>query len=240
LVAARGFSRKSECYWLGMASLAQITANRLNALKSTGPRSEEGKAASRFNALKHAASAKSLVIPGEDESALAELAASYHEQFRPIGPEEALLVEKIVAADWTQRRMHRLEAEVLNTLIARQDESEENPVGATFIQDCERPNALQKIFRRREAAGREWSRALGELRRLQLERLAPAPLPVGAVLPPLPEPGSRLSMQPLDRAADPQPSGPRPHVPNGPSQPSVRPAKIGFVFDETTPPAWRL
>ena len=41
-----------------MATPAQIIANRLNALKSTGPRSAEGKAASRFNALKHAASAK--------------------------------------------------------------------------------------------------------------------------------------------------------------------------------------
>jgi hypothetical protein len=176
-----------------MASQAQITANRLNSQKSTGPRSEEGKCASRFNALKHAASAKSLVIPGEDESTFANLAASYHERFQPVGPEEALLVEKIVAADWTQRRMHRLEADVLNTLIARQGESEENPIGAAFIQDCEGPNALQKIFRRREAAGREWSRALAELRRLQYERLAfSAPLPVRAVRPPLPEPGSRL------------------------------------------------
>jgi hypothetical protein len=234
-----------------MASLAQITANRLNAQKSTGPRSEEGKAVSRFNALKHAASAKSLVIPGEDDSTLAQLAASYHEQFQPVGPEEALLVEKIVAADWTQRRMHRLEAEVLKTLIARQEESEENPAGAAFVADCEGPNALQKIFRRREAAGREWSRALGELRRLQFERLASAQLPVGAFLPPLPERESRLSTQPLDRAAQPQLSGPPPAASNShllenyrpadaPSRSTATTAKIGFVFDETTPPAWRL
>jgi hypothetical protein len=213
-----------------MASQAQITANRLNAQKSTGPRSEEGKAVSRFNALKHAASAKSLVIPGEDESTLAELAASYHEQFQPVGPEEALLVEKIVAADWTQRRMHRLEAEVLNTLIARQDESEENPVGAAFVADCEGPNALQKIFRRREAAGREWSRALGELRRLQFERLAfSVPPPDRAVQPPVPR--------------SPAPNAPRlenHRPPDAPSRSTARPAKIGFVFDETTPPAWRL
>src|ERR1035441_5914001 len=36
-----------------MATPAQITANRANAQKSTGPRSAEGKSASRFNALKH-------------------------------------------------------------------------------------------------------------------------------------------------------------------------------------------
>ena len=50
-----------------MATPAQFLANQINAQKSTGPRSDEGKAVSRFNALKHAASAQSLIIPGEDE-----------------------------------------------------------------------------------------------------------------------------------------------------------------------------
>ncbi len=44
----------------------QIAANRTNALKCTGPRSEPGKAASRFNALKHGLDAESLMLPGED------------------------------------------------------------------------------------------------------------------------------------------------------------------------------
>jgi len=56
-----------------MATPAQIAANRTNAQKSTGPRSVEGKAASRFNALKHGMDAKSIVLPNEDgtESTLA-------------------------------------------------------------------------------------------------------------------------------------------------------------------------
>ena len=36
-----------------MATAKQIEANRLNALKSTGPRTVEGKSASRLNAVTH-------------------------------------------------------------------------------------------------------------------------------------------------------------------------------------------
>jgi hypothetical protein len=57
-----------------MATLAQITANRANAQRSTGPRSAEGKSASRFNALKHGIDAASVIIPGEDPAVYDSLA----------------------------------------------------------------------------------------------------------------------------------------------------------------------
>src|ERR1035437_7073149 len=41
---------RPPCYNVVMATPAQITANQANAQKSTGPRSVEGKSASRFNA----------------------------------------------------------------------------------------------------------------------------------------------------------------------------------------------
>jgi hypothetical protein len=48
-------------------------ANRRNALKSTGPRTPEGKAAVRLNALKHGLLSEEILLPGEDEGALREL-----------------------------------------------------------------------------------------------------------------------------------------------------------------------
>ena len=48
-----------------MATQKQIDANRRNARQSTGPRTPEGKAASKFNALQHGIYATETVIAGE-------------------------------------------------------------------------------------------------------------------------------------------------------------------------------
>ncbi len=49
---------------------AQILANQMNALKSTGPKTPEGKDRSRRNAMKHGLAA-TVVVPGEEEMELA-------------------------------------------------------------------------------------------------------------------------------------------------------------------------
>ena len=101
-----------------MASPAQIAANRANAQKSTGPRSVEGKSASRFNALKHGIDAASIVIPGEDPADYDALAADYHRDFRPESPSETFHVDTMLRADWQKRRLQRVEADLHCTLLA--------------------------------------------------------------------------------------------------------------------------
>ena len=51
---------------MGNVSEARINANRLNAQRSTGPRTPEGKAIARGNALTHGLTGRGVVIPGED------------------------------------------------------------------------------------------------------------------------------------------------------------------------------
>ena len=101
-----------------MATQAQIAANRDNAQKSTGPRSVEGKSASRFNALKHGIDAASIVIPGEDPADYDAFAADYHRDFRPESPSEAFHVDTMLRADWQKRRLQRVEADLHRTLLA--------------------------------------------------------------------------------------------------------------------------
>ena len=57
-----------------MTSARKAEANRQNALKSTGPKTPEGKDAIRLNALSHGLLSKEILLPGEDEEALRELA----------------------------------------------------------------------------------------------------------------------------------------------------------------------
>jgi hypothetical protein len=49
-----------------MTSYRQIEANRRNALKSTGPRTEAGKQASRCNAVRHGLTAETVITALED------------------------------------------------------------------------------------------------------------------------------------------------------------------------------
>jgi len=49
-----------------MATAKQIAANRGNALRSTGPRTLEGRKASAMNALKHGMTSRTVLLPDED------------------------------------------------------------------------------------------------------------------------------------------------------------------------------
>jgi len=64
-------------------SLAQTLANRANALRSTGPKTAEGKARSRANSLKHGLTGEGIVIPTEDAAVLEERLAALEAEMRP-------------------------------------------------------------------------------------------------------------------------------------------------------------
>jgi hypothetical protein len=94
-----------------MTSDKKAQANRRNALKSTGPKTPEGKAAVRLNALRHGMRSEELIIlPGEDEEALRELSERLRTELQPVGELENLLVDRIVAAEWRLRRLRQVEA----------------------------------------------------------------------------------------------------------------------------------
>ncbi len=92
-----------------MSSELKIETNRANAQFSTGPRTEEGKAASSQNARKHGLTAKNLAIKPEDREEFDEMLSGYQTQINPIGAIEQTLFDEIVTAAWNLRRIRALE-----------------------------------------------------------------------------------------------------------------------------------
>jgi len=94
-------------------SITKIEANRRNAGRSTGPKTEAGKQASRVNALKQGLLAKEVVITRgdykEDKEAFAQLLDELGEQFTPVGVAEELEVQKIALSYWRKMRAVRYE-----------------------------------------------------------------------------------------------------------------------------------
>jgi len=153
-----------------MASPAQIAANRANALKSTGPRSVDGKSASRFNALKHGMDAASIVIPGEDPAEYEALAAHYLEEYHPQSPSESFHVDAMLRADWQKRRLQRVEGDLYRSIIA---ESSNATLIAALLSDSPAAKLLARVQRQIAAFERTWYRANAELRRAR-EQAEPA------------------------------------------------------------------
>jgi hypothetical protein len=88
-------------------SAAKLEANRRNAQKSTGPRTEEGKKNSSFNATKHGLRAETLVLRDEDPQAFEDRKAAWRADLLPAGEAQQRAVDDAVEYSWLQDRARR-------------------------------------------------------------------------------------------------------------------------------------
>src|SRR5271163_1414051 len=93
-----------------MSSEKQIAANGVNARKSTGPRTPEGKTKVSINAVKHGLTARDLILPGENPDDLDLFYADFLTALAPQGPIENFLAEKIASDAWRILRVPVFEA----------------------------------------------------------------------------------------------------------------------------------
>src|SRR5262249_30392303 len=90
-------------------SAKQQQANRLNALRSTGPRTAAGKKRASQNAMTHGLLAHEILLPDEDREAFEDLARRMRAEAQPVGVQEDALVEHMIACWWRLRRLARVE-----------------------------------------------------------------------------------------------------------------------------------
>ena len=104
---------------LTMTSDKQLKANRHNSTKSTGPRSQAGKARSRLNSRRHGLTAKTLIIVGENAEDFDQLRAELFEEYHPTSALQIELVERLSGILWRLRRVPIFEAAILRALHAQ-------------------------------------------------------------------------------------------------------------------------
>jgi len=185
------------------ASSRKIEANRRNASKSTGPRTEIGKRTVARNALKHGFFSKWLLIPHpdgkEDPTEYQNFCAALREHYEPLDFLEELWVEKIAVWSWRLRRLLRCESGQIARALAEHNheikqssaaESGEPELSALSSPEIDAitdhlflppKEELDKLLRYEAMINKQLNRAIAELERLQRRRngeSVPAPISI--------------------------------------------------------------
>ena len=139
-------------------SEARIQANRANALKSTGPKSEAGKLQSRRNSLQHGLRSEGVVLLPGDEAKLLERRESWGRVLRPEDEVEGFLVEQAILHSVKLDRLARVESALACESVERADREYEGHFLARIerveaeVRDWER---LEGLLQQRGTLGRD-------------------------------------------------------------------------------------
>jgi hypothetical protein len=173
-----------------MATEAQIEANRVNAQKSTGPRTPEGKATVAQNAVKHGLLARTAVLHGEDWEEYTCFSEDLLNELYPDGVMEQELANRVVDLSWRLRRAALSQNAVFEALYDKYvaehgDEPlpehgpEEGvpPVGAPLlgrmmVADFAGDRVLERMLGYERRIESSLCRIMGDYRKLRAERRA--------------------------------------------------------------------
>jgi hypothetical protein len=113
-----------------MTSWRQFEANRRNALKSTGPKSLEGKRISRRNALRHGLTAETVIDSLEDTEDYRGFEAAIISDYNAETAVERELVLRLASLLWRLRRIIAIETDLfaIQAEILRDRRNELAPV----------------------------------------------------------------------------------------------------------------
>lgn len=139
-----------------LISEKQHQANQQNAHRSTGPKTPEGKAAVRFNALTWTLTARCLMLPDDDPAEYQAIWDNLAAEWRPQTASERHYLDQMVIAEWHLARVAQTEARIHRANL---------PLGREL-------SLLDRADRKRARHERAYTDAMHELMRLQKERPA--------------------------------------------------------------------
>lgn len=98
-----------------MTTVKQIEANRLNALRSTGPRTEDGKQRSRCNAIRHGLTAETVIVGLEDIEDYEAFEATIIADYDARSAVEREFVLRLASVLWRLRRAAGIETSLFQS-----------------------------------------------------------------------------------------------------------------------------
>ena len=146
-------------------SKRKLEANRRNAQKSTGPKTEAGKAAVSQNRTRHGLCGKFSVKPFESQEEYDAFLAQLMEDEKPVGLTETDLVRKMAQHIWLANRALRFQEQMI---VVKEQTPEQKSTGDISIQVR---GDLDVHIRYHTAHDRAYQRALNQLIKVRNERL---------------------------------------------------------------------
>ena len=168
-----------------MATDKHRAAARRNGKLSRGPKTQEGKARSSKNALKHGIHSSAVVLNSEDSSVYDTLLADYVAEYQPANRREYDLVEAVVDA---MRRLNRILTIESATLDYEIDKQRKTPIddaiavdegtraALAFAKLAETGSTLSLLSRHEGRLRRSSERAQNRLAEMQKCRNEPNPV----------------------------------------------------------------
>src|ERR1019366_1241341 len=116
-----------------MATDKQLAANRANSQKSTGPRTPEGKAITRLNAVRDGLTGQLTIVPRDEYATWVGFSQNLTASLNPAGPQELHVAARIVRDTW---RLHRIAANEENMYtLGLLDQSEPDRRGDIILRE---------------------------------------------------------------------------------------------------------
>jgi hypothetical protein len=218
-----------------MLSELRIQANRENAQKSTGPKTDAGKAAASQNAVRHGLCSTTFVCANESLDEYYELRDDYMARYAPRDQVEIDLVDRMVHATWNIRRTWTMENETLDlqrfrmegSLDAQYSDVPERTRTAAAIEALAKQPALSLLQRYETRQANLYHRALKTLKEVQKD----FPLaPNGPLRKPDPRPADQTN--PTPSPAVPQVNSTT--VAQSTQRATVRPISAGWSRGDST------
>ena len=176
-----------------VTSLKKVLANRNNAKKSTGPRTENGKAWAKRNAVKHGLRAEHIITVGENKIEFEELKDQFVKELQPIDIISIQLVNRIVLTAWNLQRSDKIQSGMLayEMLSYEADEYKSKLkeihhadfagsqikvpyqnllMGLSFLRDCNSSNAMVKLGSYETRMLNRYSQLLEQLKKYKKQK----------------------------------------------------------------------